>query len=90
MLSRSKKPTSSEYFEQPGVPEFFAADLEKIERIGPCARLTFTSPKSDEGRVLREAVLHLVVPTDRLIDFVRLLTAGPTDLEVVDRSEMLN
>lgn len=68
-------------------PEFFAATLVRLERIGPCARLTFCVPRGSGDRfVCNEVILHVIVPSDQLRTMAALLARGPAEMANADEN----
>ena len=60
-----------EYIDCGYVVEAYALTLARIERLGPCTRLTFACPRGRENL----AVLKVIVPTDALPVIAQQLAA---------------
>lgn len=60
------------------VPDIFCADLVKVEKLGPCARLTFAVRQTSHTDGLEyQVVARLVVPGDMMVTWAVELAQRP-------------
>jgi hypothetical protein len=65
------------------IPDSFCTDLTRIERIGPCVRLTFTVPQGasfGSARTENHVIAKLVLPADALPRIARALLADAAEI----------
>lgn len=73
------------------IPDIFCAELVRIDRIGPCCRLTFAVPQRKEeehGSEVRAIVARLIVPYEELQAMARDLLSGRPVAPIVQRDDV--
>lgn len=73
-------PTTENVIEPAIIQDVFCTDLVKVERLGPCARLTFATKQSTtemESGVEYVVVARIVLPADMLATLGATLGARP-------------
>jgi hypothetical protein len=76
-MTTSRKTPALRLLDVGNVPEFFAAELARIDAIGPCARLVFATPRQVDKEAYRDTTVTVIVPTEMLVLMARKLIRGP-------------
>jgi len=61
------------------VSDTFVTKLARIDDLGPCRRLVFSTPHKSTGETFDMVVAYIVVPTEMLPLIARLLQSAPGD-----------
>jgi hypothetical protein len=87
----NERPSFENIVESYGVSDTFVTDIVKVEKLGPCVRITFAVRQSaHDGRsgssqtVLEYHIVDkLIVPTEMLVAMATILAQGDQTLEPV-------